>query len=89
MKYCPVYCIAGAVNNLLSTAAQRMELRTKHLTVQERAQLTKPAPEDLYPDSARTKKSPESIFEGLIGCKQVCCCSRTCQEAGTSTWRAL
>jgi hypothetical protein len=48
-----------------------MELRTKQLTVQQRAQLTKPDPEDLFPEDAREKKSPESIFDDLIGCKQV------------------
>jgi hypothetical protein len=61
---------AGAVNNLLSLAAQRMEARTKSLPPSQRAQLTKPEPQDFYPESD-SPGDPSAIFKDLIGCSQV------------------
>lgn len=75
----PNFGNAGAVNNLLSVAAGRMEARTKHLSTQERAAAA-PAPEDFMTEAdaaaaaaAATGKGDgsEAIFADLIGCKAV------------------
>lgn len=63
----PNFGNAGAVNNLLATAAMRMEARTKHLSPQQRSNAV-PVPEDFY---APQVADPARIFDNLIGCKAV------------------
>lgn len=67
--------LTGSVNNLLATAAMRMEARTGHLTPQQRAEAT-PTPEDFTSESdlAAAAAGPggaSAVFADLIGCKAV------------------
>jgi hypothetical protein len=72
----PNFGNAGAVNNLLSAAALRMESRCKDLTPSERAEAT-PAPEDFLTEAdaavaaAGGAATASSVFADLIGCKSV------------------
>ncbi len=50
----PNFGIAGAVNNLLSAAAERMEARLKHLVPAERARAAPIAADLLPPKSSNT-----------------------------------
>jgi hypothetical protein len=76
----PNFGNAGSVNNLLSTAAVRMEARTAQLTTAERAAAT-PVPEDFMSDAdaeaaaaraaGKAGAASETVFADLIGCKSV------------------
>ncbi|MEW5315789.1 MAG: hypothetical protein WDW38_007194 [Sanguina aurantia] len=66
----PNFGNAGAVNNLLATAALRMEARTKHLPVVQRATSGKPLAVDFCPEEAGSV-DPAAIFKDLVGCKAV------------------
>ncbi len=73
---------AGAVNNLLSAASQRMEQRGAGLSPAERAAMA-PIASDLCPEEP--KEDPEAIFSDLVGCKQ----ASEGDAAGTRTdWAA-
>ncbi len=61
---------AGAVHNLLSNAAQRMEARMAHLPPEQRKDMA-PVPEDFNPDLARDQTDAAAVFDDLIGCTQV------------------
>ncbi len=65
----PNFGNAGAVNNLLSATAQRMEARIQHLTPRERVEAT-PTPQDIDPETG-SSIDPAAVFDDLIGCKQV------------------
>lgn len=62
----PNFGNAGAVNNLLSAVAERMEMRLKHLPAAERAQVT-PTPDDLLPPKRAV--TSDKVFEDLVGCR--------------------
>lgn len=76
----PNFGNAGAVNNLLSTAAMRMEARIAHLPTAERAAAA-PAPEDFMSEAdvaaaaaraaGKAGAASEAVFADLIGCKSV------------------
>jgi hypothetical protein len=75
----PNFGNAGAVNNLLSVAAGRMEARTKHLSTRDRA-AAPPAPVDFMTEAdaanaaaaaAGKGDGSEAIFADLIGCQAV------------------
>jgi hypothetical protein len=72
-KRMPNFGNAGAVNNLLSVAATRMEARLKHLTAIERA-ASLPTPQDFDPGLAPGARiaDPAVLFADLVGCKKVC-----------------
>eukprot|EP00884_Botryococcus_braunii_P010986 jgi/Botrbrau1/1988/Bobra.0052s0030.1 len=68
----PNFGNAGAVNNLLARAAQRMEERTSNMPPLERAALKTPEPEDFMSKvEEESNADPEAIFSDLIGCKSV------------------
>ncbi|WIA14243.1 hypothetical protein OEZ85_002779 [Tetradesmus obliquus] len=76
----PNFGNAGAVNNLLSTAAMRMEARTAHLPTAQRAAAA-PAPEDFMSEAdaaaaaaraaGKAGAASEAVFSDLIGCQSV------------------
>ncbi len=68
----PNFGNAGAVNNLLSAAATRMEARLSKagMSATERA-TAQPTVEDILAPEDLQPGNPEDIFADLIGCKQV------------------
>ncbi len=62
----PNFGNAGAVNNLLSAVAQRMEARLRSLSPAQRADAP-PEAEDFLPP--KPKGDPAGLFDDLIGCK--------------------
>lgn len=64
----PNFGNAGAVNNLLSTAAIRMEARLRSLPPERRAAEVPQAEDFLQP---KRGGDPSGIFDDLIGCKYV------------------
>lgn len=67
----PNFGNAGAVNNLLAAAAQRMEARLKGLSPAQRA-TAQPTAADLFPEGSAPPSDPAAIFQDLVGCTQVC-----------------
>jgi len=72
----PNFGNAGAINNLLSDAAMRMEARTKHLTPAEQAD-AQPEPADFMTEAdaaaaaAGGAATAANVFADLIGCQSV------------------
>jgi hypothetical protein len=66
----PNFGNAGAVNNLLATAALRMEARTKSLPAAERITV-QPVPEDFLLDAADAGGTAADLFADLIGCRDM------------------
>lgn len=64
----PNFGNAGAVNNLLSQVAERMEARTASLTSLQRSNAL-PEPIDFDPDLARGSTDAAGIFDNLVGCR--------------------
>ncbi|KAG2492324.1 hypothetical protein HYH03_009275 [Edaphochlamys debaryana] len=64
----PNFGNAGAVNNLLSAAAMRMEARLRGVSAAQRAQAV-PLAEDFLPPTPGG--DPADIFGDLIGCREV------------------
>lgn len=58
-------CVAGAVNNLLSVAAERMEARLRGMPPAQRAAAV-PCVDDFDPPKQRG--DPAGVFDNLIGC---------------------
>ena len=71
----PHFGNGGAVATLLSTAAERAELRLSGLPTAERARSVELLPEDFIPvgDAAAIsrKADPTTVLEGLVGCDAV------------------
>lgn len=65
----PNFGNVGSVNNLLSKASERMELRVKGLPPAERAR-QQPTPYDLCPPRKEDNNAAD-IFSDLIGCMWV------------------
>ena len=63
----PNFGNAGAVNNLLATAALRMEARTKSLPPAQRID-AQPLPEDFLSEAPGAAGSAADLFADLIGC---------------------
>ncbi|PNH08303.1 NFX1-type zinc finger-containing protein 1 [Tetrabaena socialis] len=64
----PNFGNAGAVNNLLSVAALRMQARLRDLPPEQRARAA-PTADDFLPP--RERSDPAGIFDDLIGCREV------------------